>query len=444
MAAVDVADLPLAVGQHRDAGVRRSACPAGSRTRPATVIRAGLASFGGRWLAAADGRAAGGLFIRGSSPITSGRASQPAPAATTARSNRDSAASLELVEQHGTEDLLGQWPRRGRRAPRRRRAGPRRRSRPGWWNRTGGMRRTPGPTGAPARGHRGRREREAAAGQAAPELLARPGQAAAERADGPSQPVRRLVEGQALEVAEHHRQAESPRQAIDLAVQGLGLLAVEERPLGRRGGTAPRPASRTPLPRSVDGGRAGCGPCGPCAARRRRASCPAGRARATTGPCGPGRGRRPGRRPRHGGGRRGAGGRRPAPSARGGPPARRRRPHRGRPRTARAVAGRRARPPSRPRRATRAAGPAMSVPRLPYRKPPGAQVESMHGTIRCARCARRPLIPSSLCCQAGLHVIPGAPENPARISQLASSKWDASARRLGRSGYRRGRASRPA
>ena len=52
---------------------------------------------------------------------------------------------------------------------------------------------------------------------------------------GPSQPSGGLVEGEALEVAEHDRQAEGPRQAVDLAVQGLGLLAVDGRPVGRRG-----------------------------------------------------------------------------------------------------------------------------------------------------------------------------------------------------------------
>ena len=74
---------------------------------------------------------------------------------------------------------------------------------------------------------------DAAAGQAAAELLARPGQSAAERAGRPSEPSRRLVEGEALEVAEHDRQAEGVRQAVDLAVQGLGLLAVQDRLLGR-------------------------------------------------------------------------------------------------------------------------------------------------------------------------------------------------------------------
>ena len=52
---------------------------------------------------------------------------------------------------------------------------------------------------------------------------------------GHAEPAGRLVERQALEVAEHDRRAEGVRQPVDLAVQHLGLLAVEERLLGRRG-----------------------------------------------------------------------------------------------------------------------------------------------------------------------------------------------------------------
>ena len=86
---------------------------------------------------------------------------------------------------------------------------------------------------------------DAAAGEAAAELVARPGQPAAERAGGPSQSSRRLVEGQALEVAEHHRQAEGVRQAVDLVVQDLGLLAGQGRSaggtVGSTGTLEPRP-----------------------------------------------------------------------------------------------------------------------------------------------------------------------------------------------------------
>ncbi len=99
------------------------------------------------------------------------------------------------------------------------------------------MRQTPGPIGAPSRSSRARsRGARAHAGAS----LA-PDQPAAERPAGPSQPPRRLVGRESLEVAEHDRQAERPRQAIDLAVQGLGLLALD-RLLGLDGGTRLRPA----------------------------------------------------------------------------------------------------------------------------------------------------------------------------------------------------------
>ncbi len=55
--------------------------------------------------------------------------------------------------------------------------------------------------------------------------------------------MRRLVEGEALEVAEHHRRAEGIRQAVDLAVERLGLLVVDHL-LGLDGGTGLRPAGR--------------------------------------------------------------------------------------------------------------------------------------------------------------------------------------------------------
>ena len=189
--------------------------------------------------------------------------------------------------------------------------------------------RAPGPR--PARQPAGPRRGGSARGGAS----RGPGQPAADRAGRPAEPPRRLVEGEALEVAEHHRQAEGPRQAVDLAVEGLGLLAVERRLFGRRGRRLGRDArTRTGTrswsrpPRACAGERAGPLPSGPSGSRRRRASCPAGRGRGSTGPSGPGRGRRPGRRPRHGARRPGAAGRRPAPSARAAPPARRTRPRR--------------------------------------------------------------------------------------------------------------------
>ena len=121
-------------------------------------------------------------------------------------------------------------------------------------------------------------------------------------------------------------------------MDGLGLLAVDRRPVGRRGrrlGPGARAAAIGPSdpswrrpPPAAAGGRSAASRTAPSGSRPRRASCPAGRGRGSTGPSGPGRGRRPGRRPRHAARRPGAAGRRPAPSARAGPPARRRRPRR--------------------------------------------------------------------------------------------------------------------
>src|SRR5947209_5035572 len=67
-------------------------------------------------------------------------------------------------------------------------------------------------------------------------LLARPGQPAAERAGRTTESPGGFVEGEALEVAEHHRQTERSRQAVDLAMDGRGLLAIDCRPVGRRSG----------------------------------------------------------------------------------------------------------------------------------------------------------------------------------------------------------------
>ena len=49
---------------------------------------------------------------------------------------------------------------------------------------------------------------------------------------GPTETAGRLVDGQALEVAEHDWQPESARQALDLFVQQFGLFAGQERLLG--------------------------------------------------------------------------------------------------------------------------------------------------------------------------------------------------------------------
>ncbi len=78
------------------------------------------------------------------------------------------------------------------------------------------------------------RQCHAAACQAAAELVARPGQSAADRAGRPPEPVRRFVERQSLEVAEHDRQAKWPGQAVDLVMENLGLLAGQDRLFGGR------------------------------------------------------------------------------------------------------------------------------------------------------------------------------------------------------------------
>ena len=152
-------------------------------------------------------------------------------------------------------------------------------------------------------------------------LWTRPGRA--------SEALRGLGQREALEVAEHDRQAGRP-PAGGRSPRGGPRPARDRSPTDRPGAvahasgrfTAPGP------PRSGGAGRAGRGPCAPCGARRRRASGPAGRGRGPSGPAAPARGRRPGRRPRHAGDRRGAAGRRPAPSARAGRRSRRRRPRR--------------------------------------------------------------------------------------------------------------------
>ena len=145
---------------------------------------------------------------------------------------------------------------------------------------------------------------------------------------GHAEPPRRLVERQALEVAEHHRRAEGVRQPVDLAVQHLGLLAVE-RTLARPAAMSARrsPWCSTCSVRTLPG-EPGPGPCAPCAGPRHRARCRAGRGRGAM---------RLARQDEEGGleGVLGevavvedAAGRRPGPSGRGARPGRRRRPRR--------------------------------------------------------------------------------------------------------------------
>src|SRR5690242_4935273 len=68
------------------------------------------------------------------------------------------------------------------------------------------------------------------------ELLARPGHAAADGAVRTPEPARRLVDGEALEVAEDDRQAEGLGKSTDLVLQRLELLAEEDRLLDRQAG----------------------------------------------------------------------------------------------------------------------------------------------------------------------------------------------------------------
>ena len=96
---------------------------------------------------------------------------------------------------------------------------------------------------------------DAAAVQTDSELLASAGHSTVERTSGAAEPPGGLVKGEALEAAEYNRQAEGPRQAVDFVVDGLGLFAVDHRPVGRRGsrlgrGTRARTRSR---PRTFHG-----------------------------------------------------------------------------------------------------------------------------------------------------------------------------------------------
>ena len=70
------------------------------------------------------------------------------------------------------------------------------------------------------------------ANQADPKLFAGASQAAAESSRRAAEATCGLVEGEALEVAKHHGKAEYSRQAVDLAMNGLGLLTIDCRPVG--------------------------------------------------------------------------------------------------------------------------------------------------------------------------------------------------------------------
>ena len=172
-------------------------------------------------------------------------------------------------------------------------------------------------------------------------------QAALNRPRRTAEPSRRLLGGQAVEVAEEDRLPEPARQAIDL-LEKLRARA----PGGARVDTLGPESVRLGAP-GPDGGRPLGGPGRRPGARPRRASGRAGPPIESPRPDGQGRGRWPGRRPpRHPGSQASAGncGRPPARAGRAAPgrPAPPPPPRR---RTAPAVARRRGRRPSRSGRA---------------------------------------------------------------------------------------------
>ena len=252
--------------------------------------------------------------------IVRDRPRRPAPAATAARVSTIGAANPSSMKQHGSEHLPGQ----GRGGGRGGLSGGEADRGPGRRVAQGGRHGRRGGPGRQRRGQGSGGQDDAAADQAAAELVRARASRLRTVPAGQSEPAGRLVEGQPLEVAEHDRQPERLRQAVDLVVQGLGLLAADRRLLGRLdrrldqdANPDPGTSSRRP-PRAGAGEPAGPSPSAPCGSRRRRARCPAGRDRGSRRPCGPGRGTPPGTHPRHGAGRPGSAGRRPGPSARAG------------------------------------------------------------------------------------------------------------------------------
>ncbi len=92
-----------------------------------------------------------------------------------------------------------------------------------------------GRSGRQRRGHRGRRERDPAADEGAAKFLLGAVQPAVHGPDRPAEPPGGLGQREALEVAEHHRQPRRGGQPVDLLVEGLGLLALEQGPIGGDG-----------------------------------------------------------------------------------------------------------------------------------------------------------------------------------------------------------------
>ncbi len=139
---------------------------------------------------------------------------------------------------------------------------------------TGGMRRKPRRIWSSVPWPARRRQDHAAAGQTAAELVARPSQSAVNRARRPTEPSCGFVEGQALEVAEHHRQT---KRSGSRAISRGGPRRPREpgpvaRPLNHRfdrDADPNRDASWRRPPRSCAGGRAGL-----CALRAVRSATP--------------------------------------------------------------------------------------------------------------------------------------------------------------------------
>ncbi len=229
MAAVDVADLLLAVGQHGDARVRQwFAVPvddaAGDR-HPAS----------GRMRLIARARLRPGHpRERLAFPGSRKRIEIPRARGQAGEQQECDSRRFELVPEHRTEDLPGKGRRRGRERLAGRRSSREADRGPG---RDVAQGRRDGRPGRPRIQHGGQRnggQHDPAAGESLAELIPRPGDPAADRAVRPPQPPRRLVDRESLEVAQYDRQAERVWEPLDLEMQRLGLLAGNGLLVGRR------------------------------------------------------------------------------------------------------------------------------------------------------------------------------------------------------------------
>ena len=189
--------------------------PSGSSTRPATVIRA-VATGSGFVVGEAEPTPCGATFatgaagsLTGSSFIASERASQPGAGGDGGQERaRMIAVSLSLWKSMVRRTS---WARAaaGRRGP----AGGGVTGREGDRGPGGGIAQEGrngrrGRPGRQDRAERGRGQARCRGGPGRSGACPAPGQPAAERAGRAAEATRRLVEGEALEVAEHHRQPE--------------------------------------------------------------------------------------------------------------------------------------------------------------------------------------------------------------------------------------------